>query len=109
MNHLFISLPDPDEKVIQDLNTIMFRFIWDDKPDKIKREVTVLNYEYGGLKVLDIYSFISALKSTWIKRYLSVVGKWKYLLEQQVNMPLIINSGTYSIEKCCLKFITNSG
>ena len=37
--------------------------------DKIKREVSVLSYEDGGLKILDLQSFIYSLKSTWIRRY----------------------------------------
>jgi len=38
------------------------------KTDKIKREVSVQNYDKGGLRILDINLFISSLKSTWIRR-----------------------------------------
>ena len=72
----------------------MFNFIWDDKPDKIKRDISVLNYENGGIKILDLVSFITSLKTSWIKRYLYGVGKWKSIIEAQVNMPFFINCGT---------------
>ena len=32
----------------------MFDFLWSNKPDKIKREQIIKQYEKGGLKMLDI-------------------------------------------------------
>ena len=37
LNHLFISLPNPLPSILDRINTIFFQFIWDKKPDKIKR------------------------------------------------------------------------
>ena len=31
-NHLFASLPTPDTKYMQELNSIMYNFIWENKP-----------------------------------------------------------------------------
>ena len=48
----------------------MFNFIWDGKPDKIKRDILIQDYEQGGLKMIDIENFILSLKVSWIKRLL---------------------------------------
>ena len=77
----------------------MYKFIWDDKPDKLKREISVLNYDKGGLKILDLQHFITSLKSTWIRKYVFGNGKWKYILENEVDMSTILHCGTTVIEE----------
>ena len=37
-NHLFASLPTSDIKYMQDLNSIMYTFIWENKLDKTKEK-----------------------------------------------------------------------
>ena len=46
----------------------MYDFVWDGKPEKIKREVLTMGYESGGLKMIDLDNFIKSLKICWIKR-----------------------------------------
>ena len=46
----------------------MYDFIWDGKPEKIKRDVLTMGYESGGLKMIDLDNFIKSLKICWIKR-----------------------------------------
>ena len=48
----------------------MNSFIWDGKPDKIKRSTLIQNYEKGGIKMINIENFIMSLKVTWIKKIL---------------------------------------
>ena len=64
-------LPNPTETVIKDLNKYIFNFIWDNKPDKIKRDVLKIDFDKGGLKLTDIESFICSLKASWVKRIIS--------------------------------------
>ena len=40
LNHLFISIPNPDEQTIKELNNIFFEFLWDG-PAKIKQNSIV--------------------------------------------------------------------
>ena len=67
--HILTSLPAP-EKVLTNINNISFSFLWDNKPDKIKRKTVCQDYFDGGLKMLNIFSFEKALKVNWIKRLL---------------------------------------
>ena len=46
--HIFISLPKPPEKWMKNLEQVFFKFIWNDKPDKISRSQTVQDYPDGG-------------------------------------------------------------
>ena len=57
----------------------MFNFIWDHKPNKIKRHVLYQEYSNGGLKMLDLNKFILSLKANWITRILDKTnqGQWK--------------------------------
>jgi bifunctional DNA-binding transcriptional regulator/antitoxin component of YhaV-PrlF toxin-antitoxin module len=58
-------------KFIEEITDIAYSFIWDDKPDKIKRQTLIAEYEKGGLKMLDIGSFLKAQKAMWVKRFMS--------------------------------------
>ena len=52
LNHLFMALPNPPERVIKELDSMFFKFIWKNSPDKIKRDIIIKDYENGGLKIL---------------------------------------------------------
>ena len=64
------SFRKPDENKMKTLKTNMFTFLWNEKPDRIKRDQIIQEYENGGLKMIDIDSFVDGLKSTWIKRFI---------------------------------------
>ena len=40
----------------------MYEFIWDGKPEKIMRDIFTMGYESGGLKMINLDSFIKSLK-----------------------------------------------
>ena len=71
LNHLFISIPKPKKEIILLLCKLMFEFLWNSKVDKVRRNVTTQDYFSGGLKMVDINSFIISLKCSWIKRLTS--------------------------------------
>ena len=75
----FSVLPNPPKQVINGLIKTMFKFIWDDEPDKIKRKRLHQPYENGGLKLTDINFFLNAIKAGWVKQFLDENnhGKWK--------------------------------
>ena len=80
--HLFLSLPTPED-VITKLNFLCYRFLWNDKPDKIKRDVICLDYLKGGIKMVNISKFIISLKLTWIRRiFCDVKTQWFNLFSE---------------------------
>ena len=66
--HLFTNLPDPPPSFLSELNKCFYNFLWDGKRAKLSRAYICKNYEDGGIKMLDVNSFLSALKISWLKR-----------------------------------------
>ena len=102
LNHLFISLPNPNDNIIKQLNTIFYDFIWEG-PSKIKKSILVKQYFEGGLKMTNIVAFIHSLKATWIRRWIGKGGKWTEIIGNKVKINNLINYGTeytLSLIKC---------
>ena len=84
--HLFMTLPTP-VTVLNDLNKLLFNFIWDGKPDKIKREQMCANKLEGGLNMINIYDFEKSLKLNWLKHIFSSSTKnWLYILSNDTKL-----------------------
>ena len=69
------SLPNPPRTMINYIEKQMYSFLWNGKPDKVKRSSLIQTYDKGGLKMIDIDKFIQAQKITWIKRILDPNNK----------------------------------
>lgn len=80
LTHLFMSLPTPEESMIKRIESILFKFIWQDKPEKIARNRLIQDYENGGLRMVHIRHFIKSLKLTWFKRIFHNKSSWIDLL-----------------------------
>ena len=58
----------------------LFRFIWKNKRDKIRREGLYQDYEKGGLCMTDIETMIKALRLAWIPRLIREGHpNWKFV------------------------------
>ena len=74
--HFFISLPNPPETFMREINKKLYSFIWKKKPPKIKKSTLELNIEEGGLKMVNIYKFEQTLKVKWLKKILQTSETW---------------------------------
>jgi len=65
----------------------IFKFIWNSKPDNLKRSILIQGYEYGGLKLTNLNLFISAVKANWVKSFLDNEnsGQWKLFLKNRLE------------------------
>ena len=79
--HLFISLPAPPLDLIKELDKLLYKFLWNSGPDRIKRKIIVKNIAYAGLRMIETTSFVKALKVSWLRRILqqSKTGEWSNL------------------------------
>ena len=68
--HLFTSLPNLPPFMLEKLNKMFFSFIWDGKPEKIKRNTLIADYLEGGLNVTHLESLTLYLKVNWAKKFL---------------------------------------
>ena len=55
------ALSNPSNIIINHIEIIMYAFIWDNKPEKIKRNTLIQKYEAAGIKMVDIRKFIQSL------------------------------------------------
>ena len=99
--HLFSTLPNPSLEKLQDLKNLIFSFLWDNKPDKIKRKTLYQSYSAGGLQLTDLEAFIASLKITWIRRLVGAIHKpWAILFESTITSKNnLIDLGTQYLKK----------
>lgn len=88
LNHLILSLPNPDTNSSKKLENDLFHFLWGCNMHKIKKNTIIQGYKYGGLKMIDYSAFIPALKSSWIKRLINSNAKWVKLLETTLGIEI---------------------
>ena len=85
---VYILSPLPtNQQVLDEINNIFYKFLWDWKGDKIKRSIMISDYGNGGLKMIDINSFNKALKLSLVRKYLDNdnSAKWKLLFDFQLQ------------------------
>ena len=81
-NNLFV----PDWFITQ-INCLLFKFLWNNKPAKIKWESIVADIEEGGLRMPHFPSIVQSHKVMWIKRLLdNQDSKWKKLAWTLMNV-----------------------
>ena len=77
-----MSIPLPGKGFCENLNKKLYKFVWDDKPDKIKRGILSQSKVNGGLKMPNIANVIYSLKCPWIRRIIvSPTRPWVILFE----------------------------
>ena len=81
--HLFLSIPIT-KCFLEKLNRILFQFLWNKKPDKIKRATICTMYQNGGLNMVNIYNFEKCLKVSWMRR-LQSQSQWCILLQETIS------------------------
>ena len=76
-----------NHRVLKEINSLFYDFLWNGKGGKIKQEVMINDYAKGGLNMIDIESFNKGLKTTWIKKYVDVNnhGKWKLFFNLELR------------------------
>jgi len=59
--HLLISVPTHSQKAIKEINTLLYKFLWNNKPEKIKHSMSSLHLLEGGVDMLDLKMLDQAL------------------------------------------------
>ena len=97
LNHLFLSLPSPGKDIFKELETMFYKFIWSGKPDKVKRKIISKHYFDGGLNMIGLDTFVSAMKITWICRlYNNFEAPWAKVVKLylgSINKIILLGSG----------------
>ena len=56
--------------IVQEVDKLLFSFLWSYKKPYVRKEVIISPIEYGGLKMPHFSSIIKGIKCTWISRLL---------------------------------------
>ena len=86
LTYILSSLPT-NQCAVDEVNSLFYKFLWNGKGDKIKRDTLISVYEHGGLKMIDIRLFTQALRSNWVRKYLDTGNhsKWKLFFDLQLR------------------------
>ena len=69
---------DVPKEIIGKVQSRLFKFLWKNKRDKIKRTSLYQDYKDGGLRMIDIETMVKALRLAWIPRLLKIGSlNWK--------------------------------
>ena len=106
---LFVSnvLHVPDD-VVEEIDKIMFKFLWNGRQHKVKKKVITQNIENGGCKMIDLVAKLKAQKIEWVKKMLDDTNGhiWRETMKTILgvqNISLFLNSN-YIIPKKITKF-----
>ena len=105
-NHLLLSLPNPEDKTLKEMNEILYNFIWEGT-NRIKKTVICQEYSDGGLKMINIEDFITALKTTWVRKLIINNSLWSTILQPSVNVQSLLTLGTTYITENILRKTKN--
>ena len=82
--HLFSAIPTPNY-ILNEINKMFYNYIWNGKPDKMSRKTLSINYNKGGLKMINIFNFEKSMKLKWIKYIIFQTGHtWSDLLISEI-------------------------
>ena len=59
---------------VKEVNSTIFSFIWNFKPDKIKRKTLIGPVCKGGLNMINFEDVVKSLKFSWVNRYCESAG-----------------------------------
>ena len=66
---------------MNEINTMLYNFLWNGKPDKMRRSLAKQKMSEGGIGMIDVSLFDKSLKLTWIRRFFKHQSRWKDLIQ----------------------------
>ena len=80
---------------IKKLNEALWTFLWGNKKDPVRRDIAVLPFDMGGLRIVDLEKKSQAIKMSWIAKLFdeNCPGKFKYTMIEILNQYKQANFG----------------
>jgi len=78
-------------ETLKKIDKMLFNFLWNNKPAKIKRSTIIAPISEGGMGMIDVYAVHDTAKVSWIRRLYNQTdatgtSKWKNLFKMMINM-----------------------
>ena len=64
INHILSILLIPNDLFVKELENMFYRFVWNNKPDKIKRSILSQQYKNGGIQMPILKKYLNIFKSS---------------------------------------------
>ena len=81
LGHLVLVCPHMGTDNVGKLKSLIFKFLWNNKPDRMKRKHAMLPTSRGGINLPDLEMFWASLKMSWARRLMTSSGLWQKILE----------------------------
>ena len=74
--HILQSLPSPGTETLNTLDKMNFDFIWKGKRHEVNKKNLCLDWEHGGLNMINLKEFDMSLKITWLRKLIVQDPDW---------------------------------
>ena len=91
--HLFLALPNPPGDFQKLLERKLYKFLWNNGPDRISRKNIVKNIQAGGLRMVNVSVFITSLKVTWLRRLIMFSDSDNWSTLSRINLNKLFSLG----------------
>ena len=106
------SVIDTPKEIVKKINHLIFKFVWRNKTERLKRTVLIKSIKNGGLQVPDFETMLNTVQVKWIKKLssqtcVSEVSRLileSYLKEHNVSLNLLLYCN-FNIETLNLKYL----
>ena len=86
VTHVLQALPTPPKEYLLKIDKILIDFIWKHKHHEVNKNTLCLEYDMGGLKMIELSEFDMSLKLTWVHKAISDNFKWsEFANEHQIR------------------------
>ena len=58
-------------EILAKIESLFFKFLWNDKNETIKQKQLTQNYENGGIKMADVKTQLKTIQIKWVNRLIS--------------------------------------
>ena len=84
LSSVVMVCPHISPNLLKELTSISFKFLWKNKPDRMKRIEAKLPLDKGGLNMPDISNFWKSLKISWTRRLMNSDCVWQKVLQLNI-------------------------
>ena len=77
------------DRYVKKAHDCFFKYLWEQKPDKVKRDVITQDYSEGGLRMINFQFMFKSLKAMWIKRMMTNTNaNWLLYIKSLIDINL---------------------
>ena len=82
-----IYVPD---NILKDIDNILFKYLWDNKPSKIKKTTLIAPIKECWFNMVDVFAVHTAAKCCWLKRILAGNKEmtWTNIMLSRLNITI---------------------